>query len=325
MAVYTQLSQDDMTNLLAQYDLGQLVSYKGIEGGIENTNYFVTLEKDHQQTEYVLTVFEEFGMDDMPFFVELTTWLAERQLPVPFPFKDSNGIALKKLHNRPALLQPRFNGEHVAQQDLTPEHCASIGAHLAKFHLAAENFYLRRQAHRGVFWWLRESQNIQRYLSKEDGELLAQEVRLFDDLREQPWGLPMGIIHGDMFHDNALFEGNQVSAILDVYNAATAFLLFDLAIVANDWCTLPDGTIDTQREQALLKAYHAQRPFTADEYKAWPQLTRTAAMRFWLSRLIPACGIEQAGRQGGDMVIKDPDELKRILLNRIATPSSLPS
>ncbi|WP_028468156.1 homoserine kinase [Neptunomonas japonica] len=325
MAVYTQLSQDDMTNLLVQYDLGQLVSYKGIEGGIENTNYFVTLEKDHQQTEYVLTVFEEFGMDDMPFFVELTTWLAERQLPVPFPFKDSNGIALKKLHNRPALIQPRFSGEHVAQQDLTPEHCASIGTHLAKFHLAAENFYLRRQAHRGVFWWRRESQNIQRYLSKEDGELLAQEVRLFDELREQPWGLPMGIIHGDMFHDNALFEGNQVSAILDVYNAATAFLLFDLAIVANDWCTLPDGTIDTQREQALLKAYHAQRPFTADEYKAWPQLTRTAAMRFWLSRLIPACGIEQAGRQSGDMVIKDPDELKRILLNRIATPSSLPS
>lgn len=314
-----------MSNLLTQFDLGHLVSYKGIEGGIENTNYFVTLEQNNQHTDYVLTVFEEFGMDDMPFFVELTTWLAERQIPVPFPFKDRNGIALKKLHNRPALLQPRFTGHHVAQTDLTAEHCASIGTHLAKFHLASEGFYLRRQAHRGVFWWRRESQNIQRHLSKEDGELLTQEVRLFDELREQPWGLPMGTIHGDMFHDNALFDGNRVSAILDVYNAATAFLLFDLAIVANDWCTLPDGTVDQAREQALLKAYHAERPFTPDEYKAWPQLTRTAAMRFWLSRLIPACGIEQAGRQSGDMVIKDPDELKRILVQRIATPSSLPS
>jgi homoserine kinase type II len=313
-----------MTTLLAQFDLGRLVSYKGIEGGIENTNYFVTLEKNNQHSEYVLTVFEELGMDDMSFFVELTTWLAERQIPVPSPFQDSNGIALKKLHNRPALLLPRFSGHHVAQTDLTAEHCASIGTHLAKFHRATENFYLRRQAHRGVFWWRRESQNIQRHLSKEDGELLAQEVRLFDELREQPWGLPMGIIHGDMFHDNALFEGSQVSAILDVYNAATAFLLFDVAIVANDWCTLPDGRIDNQREQALLNAYNAERPFTEDEHKAWPQLTRTAAMRFWLSRLIPACGIQQAGRQSGEMVIKDPDELKRILLQRIANPSSLP-
>ncbi|SIS39716.1 homoserine kinase [Neptunomonas antarctica] len=314
-----------MTDLLAQFDLGQLVSYKGIEGGIENTNYFVTLEKNNQHSEYVLTVFEELGMDDMSFFVELTTWLAEREIPVPSPFQDRNGIALKKLHNRPTLLLPRFSGQHVAQKDLTAEHCASIGTHLAKFHRATENFYLRRQAHRGVFWWRRESQNIQSHLSKEDGELLAQEVRLFDELREQPWGLPMGIIHGDMFHDNALFEGNQVSAIIDVYNAATAFLLFDLAIVANDWCTLPDGQIDIQREQALLKAYNAERPFTEDEHKAWSQLTRTAAMRFWLSRLIPACGIEQVGRQSDEMVIKDPDELKRILLQRIANPSSLPS
>jgi homoserine kinase type II len=314
-----------MKNLLSQFDLGELVSFKGIEGGIENTNYFVTLAHQSQQTEYVLTLFEEFGMEEMPFFVELTTWLAGKGIPVPAPFQDKNGIALKKIHNRPAMLQPRFSGHHVAQAELTAEHCASIGGHLARFHLAAEHFYLRRQAHRGVFWWRRESQTIQRFLSPEDGELLTQEVRLFDELREQPWGLPMGIVHGDLFHDNALFDGSQVSAILDIYNAATAFLLFDLAIVANDWCTLPDGSIDTMREQALLDAYKTERPFTDDEHKAWPQMTRTAAMRFWLSRLIPAYGVQQAGRESSDMVIKDPDELKRILLQRIANPSSLPS
>ncbi len=314
-----------MKNLLSQFDLGELVSFKGIEGGIENTNYFVTLAQKSQQTEYVLTLFEEFGMEEMPFFVELTTWLAGKGIPVPAPFQDKNGIALKKIHNRPAMLQPRFSGHHVAQTELTAEHCASIGGHLARFHLAAEHFYLRRQAHRGVFWWRRESQTIQRFLSPEDGELLTQEVRLFDELREQPWGLPMGIVHGDLFHDNALFDGSQVSAILDIYNAATAFLLFDLAIVANDWCTLPDGSIDTMREQALLDAYKTERPFTDDEHKAWPQMTRTAAMRFWLSRLIPAYGVQQAGRESSNMVIKDPDELKRILLQRIANPSSLPS
>jgi homoserine kinase type II len=324
VAVYTQLTQSDMQILLAQFDLGQLVSFKGIDGGIENTNYFVTLEADKKQAEYVLTLFEEFNMEDMPFFVELTTWLAQRGIPVPSPFQDRNGIALKKLHNRPALLQPKFSGHHISRDQLTAEHCASIGSHLAKFHLAAELFYMRRQAHRGVFWWRRESQNIQRLLPAEDSELLMQEVRLFDELREQPWGLPMGIVHGDLFHDNALFENNQVSAILDVYNAATAFLLFDLAIVANDWCTHADGSVDPIREQALLSAYHAERPFTEDEHKAWPQLTRTAAMRFWLSRLIPAYGITQASRQNSNMVLKDPNELKQILLARIATPAQLP-
>lgn len=325
VAVYTQLNDNEMQSLVEQFDLGQLISYKGIEGGIENTNYFVTLDKAGTTSEFVLTIFEEFGMDDMPFFVELTTWLAERGLAVPSPFQDQNGIALKKIQGRPALLQPRFYGHHVAQTDLTPAHCASIGAQLAQFHLAGENFYLRRQAHRGVFWWRRESHNIQRHLSREEGELLLQEVRLFDEFREHPWGLPMGIIHGDLFHDNALFQGEKVSAILDVYNAATAFWLFDLAIVANDWCTRPDGSIDLEREAALLAAYHKIRPFTDDEHKAWPQMARTAAMRFWLSRLIPACGIAQENRQGGEMVIKDPDELKRILLQRINQPTDLPA
>jgi homoserine kinase type II len=325
VAVYTQLSQQDFTQLLGQFPLGTLVRFKGIDGGIENTNYFVTLSKNGNEAEYVLTLFEEFTMEDMPFFVELTTWLAERGIALPSPFKDKHGIALKKIHNRPALLQPKFEGSHVAKADLTPAHCASIGAHLARFHVAGENFYLRRQAHRGVFWWRRESQNIARFLTEEDNALLKSEVALFDELREQPWGLPMGVVHGDLFHDNALFIGDEVSAILDVYNAATAFLLFDLAIVANDWCTRADGSVDPERESALLAAYNRERPFTDNEHKAWPQLTRTAAMRFWLSRLIPACGIEQANRQGGsDMVLKDPDELKRILLYRIANPSQLP-
>jgi homoserine kinase type II len=326
VAVYTQLSPNDIDRLLEQFDLGKCINFKGIDGGVENTNYFVTLDNAGTTSEYVLTLFEEFTMEDMPFFVELTTWLAERGIPVPAPFKDRNGIALKKVHNRPTFLQPKFAGHHVEKSELTAAHCASIGAHLAKFHMAGENFYLRRQSHRGVFWWRRESQNIARHLSKEDSELLQEEVRLFDELREQPWGLPMGVVHGDLFHDNALFNGTEVSAILDVYNAATAFHLFDLAIVANDWCTEPDGRIDPVREAALMNAYAAHRPFTEDEYKAWPQLARTAAMRFWLSRLIPACGLEQAHRQGGsEQVIKDPDELKQVLLARIASPTALPN
>ncbi|MBS99331.1 MAG: homoserine kinase [Oceanospirillaceae bacterium] len=324
MAVYTPVTPAQLDTLLADYDLGTCIDFKGIEGGIENTNYFVTLEQDGKQTEYVLTLFEEFSYEEMPFFVELGQWLAQRQVPVPYAIEDRHGIGLKQLNGRPAFLQPRFVGGHRDQQELTPTNCASIGRALARFHLAGQDFFLTRQAHRGVFWWRRESENIAPRLSHEDAGLLTEEVRLFDELRQTHGeSLPRGIIHGDLFHDNALFVGDEVEAILDIYNAATAFWLFDLAIVANDWCVNPDGGIDPARERALLDAYAEVRPFADVERQTWPQLCRTAAMRFWLSRLIPWLGISQASRQGGEMKLKDPDELKRILLARIAQPAVL--
>jgi homoserine kinase type II len=323
LAVYTDISRAQLETLLADYALGRLVSFAGIEAGIENSNFFVTLELDGQPRQYVLTLFEELSFDEMPFFVELGQWLHARQVPVPYAIKDRDGIALKRLCARPALLQPRFHGSHVEREQLSADHCSAIGRALAQFHLAGEAFYLRRQAQRGVFWWRRESEAIRHLLSREDAELLRQEVALFDALRERPFGLPLGTIHGDLFHDNALFRGDQLEAILDIYNAATAFLLFDLAIVANDWCTDGQGRADPAREQALLRAYAAVRPFTDEEIAAWPILVRSAAMRFWLSRLIPWLGVEQASRGGISTKLKDPDEFRRILLARIETPASI--
>jgi len=317
MAVYTNISRTDLENLLQDFQRGQLVDFQGIDGGIENTNYFVTLRNSSgQEEEYVLTLFEELNQEEMPYFVELTTWLADRGCPVPFPFKDRNGIALKTMHNRPALLQPRLMGSHV--ESLTDVHCRQIGTALAKFHQAGRDFYLQRQAHRGVFWWRRESQHIANKLSADEAELLRNEVDLFDQLREQPWNLPQGVIHGDLFFDNALFQGDQLSAILDIYNACNGDLLFDLATVANDWCVNAAGSIDSERENALLNAYAAVRPFEDNEYLAWPQLVRTAAMRFWLSRLIPALDPDATQK------IKDPNELRRILQYRIDHPAKLP-
>ena len=323
MAVYTPITRPQLEALLDDYAIGQLVDFTGIEGGIENSNFFVTLEQDGQSIDYVLTLFEELSYEEMPFFVELGQWLQARQVPVPYAIKDRNGIALKQLCGKPAFFQPRFHGHHVSRDAISPEHCAEIGAALARFHLAGEEFYLRRQAQRGVFWWRRESQAIRHLLKPEDAELLQQEVALFDELRDKPFGLPLGTIHGDLFHDNALFVDNRLEAILDIYNAATAFLLFDLAIVANDWCTDDQGRIDPTREQALTRAYAGVRAFSDEEAAAWPTLTRTAAMRFWLSRLIPWLGVEQASRQGAEMRLKDPDEFRRILLQRIEQPANL--
>lgn len=318
MAVYTELHSNDFKKLLTDYDLGDLAGYKGIDGGIENTNYFVTLKQAGKQKEYVLTLFEELSYEELPYFIELNQWLSDRQIPVPFAVKDRNGIGLKKVKNRPAALQPRFSGTHVTQQALTAEHCRSIGKVLGEFHVAAEDFYMKRQAHRGVFWWRRESELIAPKLPLEDAQLLHEEVARFDQLRAQPGNIKLGTTHGDLFHDNVLFEGTDVSAVLDLYNAATAYLLYDLAIVANDWCSNTDGSIDQAKETALLEAYKAARPFTSDEYQAWSVLTCTAAMRFWLSRLIP--WLDESSEQK----LKDPEELKRILLYRKEHPGKLP-
>lgn len=318
MAVYTHLDKNDLDLFLNDFDLGSLVSFKGIDGGIENTNYFITLKNESEESEYVITLFEELSYEELPYFVELCQWLSDKQIDVPFALKDKNGIGLKKLKNRPAAIQPRFYGDHVAQSELTPEHCAAIGKVLGEFHVAADSFYLERQAHRGVFWWRRESELLSPKLTLEDQQLLKEEVKRFDQLRDQPGDIKVGTIHGDLFHDNVLFQGTEVSAVLDLYNAATAFLLFDLAIVANDWCCNPDGSIDPLRESALLTAYGKARPFTKDEKSAWPILTCTAAMRFWLSRLIPWLDEES------EQKLKDPEELKSILLYRRQHPSQLP-
>lgn len=318
MAVYTHLDKNDLDLFLNDFDLGSLVSFKGIDGGIENTNYFITLKNENEESEYVLTLFEELSYEELPYFVELCQWLSDKQIDVPFALKDKNGIGLKKLKNRPAAIQPRFYGGHVAQSELTPEHCAAIGKVLGEFHVAADSFYLERQAHRGVFWWRRESELLSPKLTLEDQQLLKEEVKRFDQLRDQPGDIKVGTIHGDLFHDNVLFQDTEVSAVLDLYNAATAFLLFDLAIVANDWCCNPDGSIDPLRESALLTAYGKARPFTKDETHAWPILTCTAAMRFWLSRLIPWLDEES------EQKLKDPEELKSILLYRRQHPSQLP-
>lgn len=319
MAVYTQLNRSDLELFLCDFELGSLSHFEGIDGGIENTNYFVDTELNGDRHRFVLTLFEELAMDDMPFFVELTGFLAEQEVAVPAPFKDRNGIALKTLAKRPALLLPRFNGGHA--KALTTSHCAQIGAALAQFHLAGQGFFMERQAHRGVFWWRRESKQVADRLSSEDAALLQQEVALFDQLREQPLTLPVGVIHGDLFHDNALFDRqdkeDKLSGIIDLYNACTGYLLYDVAIVANDWCVNDAGSFDPARLDALLNAYAEVRPFEAGERIAWPILIRTAAMRFWLSRLISLYSDD-------GQVIKDPDELKRILLNHIDQPGSLP-
>ena len=306
MAVYTSLSDVDLTTLLAGFDAGTLVAYAPISAGIENSNYAVTTT----QGGFVLTLFEHHAADEVREFVRLGRHLASRDLCVPAPVADRQGEWLHSLHHKPAILCPRFAGHHP--DSLTVAQCAAIGAELARFHQASADLANPRQDERGYDWWQGVAPDLEQDLNTDDKRLLRDELEFQRSQRALWCQLPHGWIHADLFHDNALFDGDRLTAILDLYNACEGAWLYDLAIVANDWCARGDGGLDDGRLQALTAAYDAGRAFTETEKSAWNTVLRGAALRFWLSRLLAAR--MAAGRGERLPAHKQPQEYRDRLL-----------
>ena len=315
MAVYTQLTHDQIAAYLDPYNLGDLISFKGISGGVENTNYFVTTQVPGQpKHDYVLTLFEDLGYDELPYFVALTEHLVEHGVTVPAPLRDEFGVALKKLADKPTLLFPRFAGDHLARSEITPQACATMGTQLAAMHKAGMSFDLQRSAHRGAAWWTELGPRAAACVSADEATLLLDAINAYQQLIQDGVELPTGVVHGDLFHDNALFDNNQFSAIIDVYNACSDFLLYDVAVTVNDWCIAADGSIIPELYDAFIQAYHAERPFTDDERQHWSMMLQTAAMRFWMSRLETYHSLDAHNRDAGVTVLKDPDAIRDVLL-----------
>lgn len=304
MSVFTPLSRTDVSEFMRQFGLGDVLQIKGISGGSENTNYFV----DCTSGAYVLTLVERGPIQDLPFFVSLLDCLKSAGLPVPFAFRNQEGKALLSLKNKPALLQPRLPGEHPGQ--VTPAHCAALGALLATLHGASCG--LQRSSDRGPRWVLSESMLFVRTVWFHEREWLQPCLDSLRNWLEKAPALPQAVIHGDLFRDNAMFEGECISGVIDFYNAATGWTLLELAICVNDWCVdVQDGApvINQQRIDALIKAYSKTRPLTDEELKAWPFLLQLAALRFWLSRQQYAV----LHQNQPDVLIKDPDYFRQLL------------
>ena len=278
MAFYTAINEHELLALLERYGIEKLSSCVGVSDGIENTTYILTA--DSQQ--WILTLFEDLSIAELPFFARLMTWLHERELPVACPLIDKNGQALQNLSDKPALLFPRLPGQHP--RNTTVAHCAVIGDFLGRMHTASVNYPEQRANPRGTEWMQQAHQRLDGFLNAEDMALLDAQIINAKILRTLP--LPQGLIHGDLFHDNALFNGEQLCGVIDFYNACSDMLALDLAIVINDWCALPDGGVDAERTKTLLAAYSAQRPMTALEREHWQSVLQLAATRFWLSRLL---------------------------------------
>ena len=320
MAVYTEVSFDEASTFLQSLGLGTLQHMEGCSGGIENTNYFVTTD----QAAYVLTLFERLTAQQLPFYLRFMKHLAVHGIPVPDPAANPDGDVLHELNGKPAAVVNRLNGK----SELSPgiAHCAALGDVLARMHLAGRDFEMKQPNLRGLPWWNETVPVVLPFLDEAQGRLIKSELAYQNHIATlSAYGaLPRGPIHADLFRDNALFTQDlrpdqvpQLTGIFDFYFAGVDAWLFDIAVCLNDWCVdLPTGRADAERSRALLLAYEAVRPLTAQERELLPALARAAALRFWLSRLWDL----HLPREAAMLKPHDPTHFERVLRERIAAP-----
>lgn len=320
MAVFTNITHEQLSAWLKPLNLGALVEFKGIASGIENSNFFVTLENNHIQTTYVLTIFEVLTAEQLPFYLDFMQHLALKNLPVPRPFADAQGQLFRPLAGKPACLVSKLDGADTNAP--TSAHCASVGQTLAKMHLAAQDFTGTQPNLRGLDWWIEMETQVASFLPDHIATLLTDEVATQKAFFATPayTNLPSGAGHCDLFVDNVLFANPQTPAFIDFYFAGVDKWLFDLAVTVNDWCIdRTTGELMESHTSALLNAYHAVNPLTSADYAAWPYMLRAAALRFWISRLYDFYRTRDAQM----LTPKDPAHFERILKCRRAQPQPL--
>lgn len=313
MAVFTQVPLNDARALVRRLQLGELQALRGIEGGIENTNYFVTTD----QGEFVLTLFERLTAEQLPFYLHLMKHLAQAGIPVPDPRPDAQGDILHTVCNKPAALVNRLSGK----SQLAPQavHCAAVGDMLAKMHLAGRNYPHQQPNLRGLPWWNDTVPVVLPYLTPEQATLLQTELAYQNQIAATPAyaALARGPVHADLFRDNVMFNGETLTGFFDFYFAGVDTWMFDLAVCLNDWCIdLASGSHDAPRAQAMLRAYQAVRPLARAEAQLLHAMLRAGALRFWISRLwdfyLP--------REASLLTPHDPAHFERVLRQRIAHP-----
>ncbi|MEZ5478834.1 MAG: homoserine kinase [Thiolinea sp.] len=313
MSVFTAVSAPQLDQFLQGYRVGARLTHAGIAAGVENSNFFVTTARG----EFVLTLFEKHTADELDFFLTLMTFLAEAGVPVARPVPDARSALLNQLNGKPAALIARLPGTAPLIPDV--QHCAEMGAMLARIHQAAAGFKPYRAPDRGHVWRVQTARRLLSagILDERDHQLLQTELRFQEHLPLA--GLPQGIIHADLFRDNTLFVEGRLTGIIDWYYACVDSWLYDLAIVVNDWCCDEQGQLRWEHLQACMQGYHAVRPLTAAEAACWAGMLRAAALRFWLSRLLDVL----YPRPGEQVLQKDPAEFRIKLQARIAESARL--
>ncbi|WP_108124023.1 homoserine kinase [Saccharospirillum mangrovi] len=307
MSVFTELSRSDIEQLLDQYTLGRYGDHQGISAGTENTNYFI----DTNLARFVLTIFEKHSAEELPFFLSLGEHLHDDDCAVPQPYRTAEGNLLTTLKGKPAVIFERVIGQH---HQASPKHAQTLAKALASIHRSTARFNGQRPHSHDAGWIRAQAAVLAPGFAAADQALLNEAVAALDDL---PRHLPRGVIHGDLFHDNALFDGDELAGIIDWYFAGEDAYALDIAICLIDWCLNAQGELDWQQSCDFVRSYHQQHPLEAEEIAALPTLVVQAATRFWLSRALAFDDTADPSQ----ITIKDPGAMKALAQQALAQRS----
>ena len=320
MAVFTEVSESQAQELLTHLQLGDLLELKGIQGGIENTNYFLISNVGA----YVLTLFERLTHQQLPFYLHLMKHLAHHGIPVPDPVANSDGDILLTVEGKPAAVVNRLIGS--SELAPTPQHCHAVGEMLARMHLAGKDYNRHQPNLRGLAWWNETVPVVLPFLDPSQSSLIQSELAFQNHIAQSSAyaALPRGPVHADLFRDNVMFEGQddtlQLTGFFDFYFAGIDSWLFDLAVSLNDWCIdLDTGALHADKTAALLEAYQSVRPLIKAERHLLNPMLRAGALRFWTSRLWDF----HLPREASMLTPHDPTHFERVLLQRLHNPIGL--
>jgi homoserine kinase type II len=305
LAVYTEVSDEELSAFLATYDIGQVLSYKGIAEGVENTNYFLHTTSGS----YILTLYEKrVREDDLPFFLALMEHLASRGLTCPQPIRNRRNEPLGRVAGRPGVIVSFLDGISIRRP--TARHCLAVGEALARLHRAGADFRMVRPNALSLASWPGLFGAAEDQADQVTPGLAARTRRELDHLAHAwPSSLPTGVIHADLFTDNVFFIGEELSGLIDFYFACTDAYAYDLAICLNAWCFEPDGSFNLTKGRAMISGYEKVRRLTDEETDALPTLCRGSALRFMLTRLVDWLNVPP----GALVKPKDPLEYDRKL------------
>jgi homoserine kinase type II len=282
MAVHTRLTRLEIEDHLKNYQLGNLIDFKEIIEGIDNSNFFLTTEKG----KFILTIFESrINKNDLPFFINFKLHLAKRGVSCPCPIHDNQGLAIVDLKNKKSAITTFLNG--TTPQKITQNHCFDVGKILAQLHLAAADFSEIRENDLGINGFSSLFSKFEHLLENYQKNLKKEILENLDFLTKAwKFNLPRAAAHLDLFPDNVFFDENQkVSGVIDFYFAANDSLIFDFAITVNAWCFDEENNFDEKKFLEMLRGYETLRKFSAEEKYFLKIALIGAAMRFLLTRL----------------------------------------
>ncbi len=286
MAVYTHLNEEEITNLLKLYNIGNLISFHGIREGIENTNFFLKTSEN----EFILTIFEKrVNKNDLPFFINTMKHLSTQKFLCPSPIINIEDKYIQELKKKPAVIVNFLNGK--SKTKITKEDCLNVGSNMASMHLKTKDLIFKRQNSLSFTGWDALIQNcintIPTSILNEVEPNILEEIQNSFNFCKRNWPnkLPRGFIHADMFPDNVFFNNNKISGVIDFYFSCTDILAYDLAIAINAWCFDDNTFFNQEKFDSLIKGYSSKRKLSEQELFYLPLLSQAAAMRFLLTRL----------------------------------------